>query len=113
MVTKDELKEVYREIGTRVKWRVFIIVVLAFSAIITIAGPIVWDTAAATNENAIRLDEHKRSSGKANTAYRQADKDAQEARDAAQADRESLIFEQLEKLNVKLDTVIERIHLGS
>ena len=84
----DYQAEIYRSISGRVKWRVFVPGVLAFAGIVGVAGRIMWSTTTVANATEIRQVAAKEANDK---AYKS-------------------LAESIEKIDAKLDKVIEKIH---
>lgn len=92
MPTQDQCdnhrSEIFEKIDCRVKFRVFMAAVVAFASIVGLAGPVFWNTSAIAGRNSAMFDAYEKSQSK---EYR-----------ALQA--------RLERMDAKLDKVIEKIH---
>lgn len=87
----DYQAEIYRSISCRVKFKVFMAAVVAVASVVGIAGPIIWNTAAAASDNSTIL-------------YVQ-----EKARDREY----NRLVDAIEKLDTKIDKLIDRVYGGS
>jgi len=92
-------EELYDSINSRVKRWIFVLVVTAFASILMFVGKAVWTTTEKANATEVRRQEQKEAAEKAIVVQ-------QKHHDGALGE----IKDQIQRMDKKLDTVIERIY---